>query len=158
MKTGLKLLALFLFTSCSTLHKESLLLKHSNTEESTLALSEKLGAKKAIFLNDSSISEMNVELIPKGKFSYSIKDGFMGEASHLTISKKETKRQQSTIKEELMQQIVQTFQQSKTVKEMVQVKAKERIAFNWFPLLLVMLGLVSAYLIWWKWKKLFTQG
>lgn len=149
MKTYLNLFVLLLFASCSTLNRKTKLLNQSSTDKITAVHSQQLAKETLTILTDSSYNEVEIELLPNGKFNYSLAKGFEGEASKVKIKQKATALHTTQVASKLQLQSNASLQQNQINQIEVREKQVKRLGINWWILSLLLLIIFA-----WLYRKL----
>ena len=138
IKIGLVLMAL---TSCHILSKQKQTLqKISHKEQMQLAEQRITKSQQSqLLLVDSSHNDFTMLLWPKGKFTFSVANGFEGEAEKILIKGKQVSKKVLNLNEETKKDSIlleaNYSNQSKSIA-MVQ-KNKFRVGYSWTWLLIV---------------------
>lgn len=90
MKKLLILLALALI-SCSTLKKDNNLTRINQSQTAKTQVKGQVAIRQMQISKDSSVTEFEVTIAPRGEFKFDNTNGFVGEATWLTIKGKDKK-------------------------------------------------------------------
>ena len=141
-------------TACKLLKKDKLSVKKlSQTEElQVVAQKTSLTQQNQLVLMDSSHNDFTMMLWPKGKFTFSLTNGFKGEAEKILIKGKQTQQRILKVKAEKREDSIVLKANYTNRKESSAVvnKNKFSIGYNWgwlliFPILYVLYQLYSRY-------------
>lgn len=153
MKTYIILLLTLALQSCSILKKNKQSFKKLTYKEQLQLLEQRniKSQQSQMVLIDSNHNDFTMLLWPKGKFTFSVANGFEGEAEKILIREKRSGQKMVTIKHEINQD--STRFQSNYTKEKenssVVKKNKVSVGYNWFWLILI----PALYLCYWLYKR-----
>ncbi|MES2653375.1 MAG: hypothetical protein V4663_16665 [Bacteroidota bacterium] len=153
MKTKLLITALVALSllGCHILQKDKLTLKKlSQKEELQFAVQRNtLSLQSQLVLIDSSYNDFTVLLYPKGKFAFSIANGFEGEADKILIKGKNTSQKKLDLKQEIRKDSTATKANYTTMNESVITVKKNKLStgynWGWVAGLLVVFTLIWLY-------------
>lgn len=113
---------LLTFTSCGLLKKNKVALKKLTQQEYVQVEQEQtiFSQQSQLMLIDSSRDDFTTMIWPKGKFKFSVAEGFEGEAEGLLIKARETKKRILTLKQEV--------RQDSSIQKAIYTKTKDRSA------------------------------
>ena len=149
------ILAALTLTSCQLLQKEKLTSKHKSQKEALQFVGQRnvLNTQSQLVLIDSSHNDFTMMLWPKGKFTFSVANGFEGEAERILIKGKQVNEKQLTLKQETMQDsawLKANYTNEKTSNTTVK-KNKLSIGYS-LGWIVVLLGLVVLIWLYGKYK------
>ena len=150
-------LAVVTLTSCKLLKKDKLTLKKLSQTEELRVVAQKttLSQQNQLIIIDSSHNDYTMMLWPKGKFTFSLANGFEGEAEKILIRGKQTQQKLLNMKHEKRQDSAAfkvNYSNQKQSSNSVQ-KNKINVGYNWgwVLVLLVIFVLIWAYLRFKRW-------
>lgn len=135
------IIAALSLTACSLLKKTKQSLKQVNMKEQLELVKHRhtLTRQSQLIFIDSSHRDFNVMLLPKGKFKFSIQNGFEGEAEKIWLSAK--KQQVTSLHQEHQIKVDSTVRKAtyhKNKKSTAKVeKNKLRMGNSWSWLLII---------------------
>ena len=144
-------IVLLALAGCQLLKKDKLTLKtHSQKEELKLVEQRNtLSQKNQLVLIDSNHNDFAMMLWPKGKFKFSLTNGFEGEAEKVLIKDKHTRKKVLNLKQEKRRDSTQLKANYTNEKESSVTVKKDKlsVSYNWTWLLLVVVifALIWAY-------------
>lgn len=150
-------LALATLTACQLLKKEKLTVKAQYQKE-VLQLTEHrnlLSQQNQLILIDSSHNDFTMMLYPKGRFTFSVANGFEGEAEKILINGKHTRQKIINLKQEIKKDssvFKANYANEKESSASVK-KNKLSVGCNW-SLLLIIPVFYFLYLIYKRYKQL----
>ena len=150
-------LAVVTLTSCELLRKDKLSVKKLSQTEELQGVAQKTtrSEQNQLVLIDSSHHDFTMMLWPKGKFTFSLANGFEGEAEKILIRGKQTQQKLLNMKHEKRQDSAAfkvNYSNQKQSSNSVQ-KNKINVGYNWgwVLVLLVIFVLIWAYLRFKRW-------
>ena len=127
-------------TACKVLQKDRLSVKKlSQTEElQFVAQKNTLSQQNQLILIDSNHNDFTIILWPKGKFKFSLPNGFEGEAEKILIKGKQTQQKILKVKAEKKQDsiVLKANYTNRKESSTVVKKNKFSIGYNWAWLLI----------------------
>jgi beta-lactamase superfamily II metal-dependent hydrolase len=147
-------LAVATLTSCQLLKKEKLTLKTKWQKEELKIAAQKttFSQKNELVLIDSSQNDFTMMLWPKGKFTFSLTNGFEGEAERVIIKGKQSQQKVLNIKRETKQDstIIKTNYTNEKESSTTIKKNKLSGGYNWawvfvIPILYLFYRLYKRY-------------
>jgi hypothetical protein len=145
MKTHLILiLVLLILSSCRILKKDQLTLKKLDQKEQ-LQITEQRNThsqQSQLLLIDSSHKDFTMLLWPKGKFTFSVANGFDGEAEKILIKGRQSSQKMLSLKQETQHDGTTRKAAYSNEKENTVMVKKNTFAmgYNWYWLLLLPIG------------------
>lgn len=143
------LLAAVALTSCSFLKKDkqSIKTKHQKEELQFSAQHQVITHQNQLVLMDSSYNDFTLMLWPKGKFTFSIANGFEGEAERLLIKRKQSQQKVLHMRQETKQDSIVLKANYNNEKESSTAVKKNKLSvgYNWAWIVVL---LISFVLIW----------
>jgi hypothetical protein len=140
-------------SSCQLLRKEKVTLKQQSEKGELQILGQRhtLSQQNQLVLIDSSHNDFELILLPKGKFTFSMANGFEGEAQQLMIKGKHTSQKVLNIEQEKKQDSIQYKANYANEKESSTTIKKNKIStgYNW----LLLLALPVLYGFYWLNKR-----
>jgi hypothetical protein len=134
-------LVALILTSCQLFEKEKLTSKAQGQKEELQLVQQRntLSQKNDLVLIDSSHNDFELMLWPKGKFTFSVANGFEGEAERILIKGKQTKQKVLNITQETKQDSTQFKANYSNEKASSITVKKNKISagYNWFLLLVL---------------------
>ena len=162
IRVGPFVLLCLLMQGCALLKKEQQTAKLATETDLDLKVSNKLQENhlllKLVNRKDSTVTNTLLEIWPKGKFSFSPENGFVGEAERLKWHGQATsaasQQQQLTLTSSLDKAEVLDLDWKQQQKVQAQVKTSRSSWQGWLLLLLLVVpGLYIALRQLWKWKQ-----
>ncbi len=155
MKTKLLIIALVALSllGCHILQKDKLTLKKlSQKEELQFEVQHNtLSLQSQLVLIDSSHNDFTVLLYPKGKFTFSIANGFEGEAEQVMVKGKNTRVKILEVKEDVKQDsatVKANYSREKESSTLVK-KNKLSMGYNWGWVV----GLLVVFTLIWLYRR-----
>ena len=126
---------LLAFSSCHILKKDKQTLNTLSQKEEFQILKQRnlLNQQSQLVLVDSNHSDFTLMLWPKGKFTFSVSNGFEGEAERVMIKGKHSSQKVLNIKQEINKDSVIISANYSNHKETLQSvkKSKIKVSYNW---------------------------